>query len=374
MKVLIVKLSSLGDVIHTLPALTALRRHWPDAHLAWLVEPAAAEILRDHPALNRLLVLPRPAWRESLRAGRVGTLGRQVRAFLRELRDTAYDLVLDFQGLAKSALWVAAARAARKLGPGPGRRRNELAWWAYTGRAPLPNPDAHAVERNLALLDALGLSRLPVRYDLPVPAESERAAEALLSECGLAAGTAFVAVAAQTRWPTKNWTAAGFAAVADELNRRGLPAVFTGAPGDRAALDEIAAAMRTPMRRLDGRTPLQTLAAVFRRARTVLATDTGPMHLAVAVGTPVVALFGPTDPGYTGPYGEGHRVLRQPVPCSPCFQRTCRTRVVEPHACMTRISAAEVVQAVLRQCGVAPAAPTGLDRSSARSAGPPEAR
>jgi lipopolysaccharide heptosyltransferase I len=351
-KVLIVKLSSLGDVIHTLPALTALRRHRPEAHLTWLVEPAAAEVLHDHPALNRVLILPRPAWRELLRAGRAGALAREVRAFLRALRDTTYDLVLDFQGLAKSALWVAAARAARKVGPGPGRRRNELAWWAYTERVPLPDPGAHAVERNLALLDALGLPRLPVRYDLPIPAAHAREANGLLAELGLAPGAAFVAAAPQTRWPTKNWTAAGFAGVADELQRRGLPVVFTGAPADRTALDAIAAAMHTPMRRVDGRTALRTLAAVFQRARAVLATDTGPMHLAVAVGTPVVALFGPTDPGYTGPYGPGHGVLRHPVPCSPCFKKTCRTRVVEPHACMTRISVPEVVQAVLQQCGV----------------------
>lgn len=351
MRVLIVKLSSLGDVIHTLPALTALRRHWPDAHLTWLVEPSAADILHGHPALNRVLLLPRPAWADLFRRGRLFRVARQVLQFLRELRATSYDLVLDFQGLAKSAVWVAAARAAAKLGPGPGRRRNELAWLVYDRRVPLPSPGVHAVERNLALLDALGVPRGPVRYDLPVAPEVERAATELLAGAGLAAGAAFVAACPQTRWPTKNWTATGFAAVADALAGRGLPVVFTGAPADRTALDEIAAAMRTPMCRVDGRTPLPVLAAVFRRARAVLATDTGPLHLAVAMGTPVVALFGPTDPGYTGPHGPGHRVVRQAVPCSPCFRRTCRTRVVEPHACMRRLAPETVVQAVLAQCG-----------------------
>ncbi len=348
MRVLIVKLSSLGDVIHTLPALTALRRHWPDAHLTWLVEPAAAEILHEHPALNRVLVLPRRTWADLLRRGRLFRAARQALQFLRELRAVPYDLALDFQGLAKSAVWVAAARASIKLGPGPGRRRNELAWLAYDRRAPLPAPAAHAVERNLALLDTLGVPRGPLRYDLPVAPAAERAAAELLAGAGLAADTAFVAACPQTRWPTKNWTAAGFAAVADALAGRGLPVVFTGASADRAALDEIAAAMRTPMRRLDGLTPLPVLAAVFRRARVVLATDTGPLHLAVAVGTPVVALFGPTDPGYTGPFGAGHVVLRSGVPCSPCFQRTCRTRVVEPHACMRRLAPATVADAVSR--------------------------
>lgn len=348
MRVLIVKLSSLGDVIHTLPALTALRRHWPDAHLTWLVEPAAAELLDGHPALNRVLILPRPAWRNLWRWGQGRDAARALRDFLQRLRDTPYDLILDFQGLAKSAVWVAAARGACKLGPGPGRRRNELAWLAYHRRAPLADPGAHAIERSLALLDALGLARLPIRYDVPIRPENEREAAERLTGLGLGQGAPFVAVNPQTRWRTKNWTAAGFAAVADRLAERGLPVVFTGAPGDRAALDEIAAAMHSPMRRLDGQTTLKTLAALYRRARVVLSTDTGPMHLAVAVGTPVVALFGPTDPRSTGPYGAGHVVLRCGVPCSPCFQKTCRTHRVETHACMRRLAPDAVADTVAR--------------------------
>lgn len=355
MNILIVKLSSLGDVTHTLPALTTLRRHWPAARLTWLVEPPALEIIRGHPALDRIIAWRRGDWVKQLRGLRLPAAFRLLRDFLGELRDTRYDLVVDFQGLAKSALWVAAARADRKAGYGPGTRRNELAWLAYNRRVPVRDPAAHAVERNLRLLEGLGLPRLPLRYDFPVLPENEREAANLLARVEVENGAAFVAVNAMTRWPTKNWTPAGFAEVADALVLRGLSVVFTGAAEDRAALDEIAAAMRTPMRRLDGRTSLKTLAAVFRRARAVLSTDTGPMHIAVAVGTPVVALFGPTDPGYTGPHGGGHVVLRSGVPCSPCFKKTCRTRLVEHHACMRGIQAKDVVKAVLQQCD-APAA------------------
>lgn len=348
MNILIVKLSSLGDVTHTLPALTTLRRHWPAARLTWLVEPPALEIIRGHPALDRVIAWRRGEWVTRLRAGRLVAAFRLLRAFIGELRDTHYDLVVDFQGLAKSALWVAAARAARKAGYGPGHRRREWAWLAYNQRVPVRDPNAHAVERNLRLLEGLGLPRLPLRYDFPILPESEREAASLLAQVGIENGAAFVAASALTRWPTKNWTPEGFAQTADALALRGLPVVFTGAPEDRAALDAVAAAMRTPMRRLDGRTSLKTLAAVFRRARAGLSTDTGPMHIAVAVGTPVVALFGPTDPGYTGPHGEDHVVLRSGVPCSPCFQKTCRTRLVEPHACMRRLQPGVVADAVAR--------------------------
>lgn len=349
--ILIIKLSALGDVIHTLPALTTLRRHRPGARIAWLVEEAAADLVRGHAALDRLIVWRRGAFDRAVRSGRVFAAATELRRTLRELRDTRHDLVVDFQGLAKSAFWVAAARAVAKAGYGPGQRRNELAHLVLNRRVPVTAPGAHAVERNLRLLEGLGFPRLPLAYDFPVAPANEAEAGGLLAEVNLAGGARFVAVNALTRWPTKNWTPAGFAAVADLLAARGLPAVFTGAPGDRAALDAIAAAMRTPMRRLDGRTPLKTLAALFRRAAAVLSTDTGPMHLAVAVGTPVVALFGPTDPGYTGPHGEGHVVLRAGLACSPCFRRDCRTKQFEPHACMVRLQPEEVAGAVLQRAG-----------------------
>lgn len=349
--ILLIKLSALGDVIHTLPALTTLRRHRPDARITWLAEGSFAELLRGHPALDRLIVWRRGAFQQALRSGRLFSALAEFRRCARALRDTPYELAVDFQGLAKSALWMTLARARRKAGYGPGNRRNELAHLALNERVPVTAPAAHAVERNLLLLEALGFPRLPLRYDLPVPPEAEAEAGALLAELGLGGGGRFAAVGVMTRWPTKNWTPAGFAAVADRLAAAGLPAVFTGAAGDRAALDAIAARMRTPMRRVDGRTPLPTLAALLRRARVMLSTDTGPMHLAVAVGTPVVALFGPTDPGYTGPYGPEQVVLRTGVACSPCLRRECRTTRHEKFACMTRLDPAAVAEAVLARAG-----------------------
>jgi ADP-heptose:LPS heptosyltransferase len=221
-------------------------------------------------------------------------------------------------------------------------------------RVPVVDPDAHAVERNLRLLEGLGFARLPVRYDFPIPPEHEQEAERLLVEVGLAPGTSFVAVNAVTRWETKNWSSAAFAAVADGLAARGLPVVLTGAKGDRPELDAIAGAMRARPARLDGRTSLKTLAAVFRRARVVLSTDTGPMHIAAAVGTRVVALFGPTSPAYTGPHGDGHVVLRVPeVECSPCYRRVCSTTQYEKRACMLRLQPAAVVEAVWARAAAA---------------------
>lgn len=349
MRVLIVKLSAIGDVVHTLPALTMLRRNVPDARITWLVEAAGAELLEGHPALDRVLVVPRHEWRSLTARHRWFAAARGFTGFVGELRRDAYDLAIDFQGLAKSGIWMRFARATRKAGFDRGLQRNEGAWLALNERIPPISIERHALERGLHLVEALGFAPQPIAYDLALGSEVVAEAARLLGELGLAPDQPFVAVNPVTRWPTKDWEATRFAAAADRLNQAGLPAVFTGAPGDRAAIDAIGAAMTTPIRRLDGRTRLKVLAEICRRARVVLSTDTGPMHIAVAVGTPVVALFGPTAPWRTGPHGESNEVLRLELPCSPCFRRRCQTTSCEPRACMLRLDPADVADAVLRR-------------------------
>ncbi len=348
-RLLIIKLSALGDVVHTLPALTTLRRHRPDAEISWLVEDASAGLVEGHPALNRCLALPRREWSRLARTRRWLRAGRGLVRFVREFRRTEYDLALDFQGLAKSGLWMMLARSRRKAGFGRGSSRTEGAWLALSERVPPLSADVHALDRSLHLLEALGFPRLPVAYDLlPGPgvgAEVDR----LLRDAGLDPSTGFVAINPMTRWLTKDWEPGRFAAVADRLQEAGFPVVFTGAPGDREAIDLILDRMTVRGARVDGRTSLMGLAEVCRRARVVLSTDTGPMHVAVAMGTPVVALFGPTAPWRTGPHGPGHVVLRVGLDCSPCFRRRCQTTQYEARACMLRIDVNEVVAAVLSQ-------------------------
>ncbi len=351
MRILIVKLSAIGDVVHTLPALTTLRRHFPEARISWLVEAAGGELIQGHRALSHRILLPRHEWRRLSRGGRWWASVAQFVGFLREFRQERYDLAIDFQGLAKSAVWMAFARARRKAGFGSGMQSREGAWLALNERVPPVSPDIHALERGLLLLESVGFSRLPLRYDLEPGPQAAAEVVPLLHAVGVGDGVPFVVVNPITRWPTKDWEPSRFASVVDALEGAGLPAVFTGAPGDCEAIDAIAAHMTSKPRRLEGRTRLAGLAELCRRARVVLSTDTGPMHIAAAVGTPVVALFGPTAPCRTGPYGEGHVVIRAGLDCSPCFKRRCETKRHEPRACMLRIEPSAVVAAVLRQAG-----------------------
>lgn len=350
MRILIVKLSALGDVIHTLPSLTTLRRHRPDAEISWLVEDTAAGLIEGHPALDRVRVVPRREWSRLAREGRRWAAARDFLARVREHRRDRYDLVIDFQGLAKSGLWVALARAREKAGFGRGLPRNEGAWMALNRRIPPGPVERHALDRSLDLLEALGYPRLPLAYDLPEDPVAGAEADRLLAGLGIGPGTTFVAVNPMTRWPTKNWEAGRFATVLLGLRAAGVSFVMTGGAGDRGDLDAIEAAWghgAGSLPRLDGRTSLAVLTAVYRRARVVLSTDTGPMHLAAAVGTPVVALFGPTSPRRTGPFGPEHTVLQLPLECSPCFRRRCETTRYESRACMLRLGPEAVLAAVL---------------------------
>jgi len=348
MKILIVKLSAIGDVIHTLPALTALRRHYPDARIDWLVEDAAADLIEGHAALNRALVWRRREFVKLLKAGRLPSAERLFLSLLLQLRDTRYDLILDFQALLKSSLWIFLARARCKAGFGPGMEHSEKSHLFLNERIPAVSMEVHALDRGLTLLQALGIPDMQVLYDLPIGGNDAAAAQQLLLENGVQLDLPFVAINPVAKWPTKLWAAERFRELAEGLLRKGFQVVFTGSKEDRPHIDEMVGTLGSSVMRLDGRTTLKVLAAVYGSASVVVSTDTGPMHLAAAVRTPVVALFGPTAPWRTGPYGEGHVVLRAEVSCSPCFGRSCKTTELEPMACMNRITVEQVVDAVTR--------------------------
>jgi lipopolysaccharide heptosyltransferase I len=352
--ILIVKTSAIGDVIHTLPSLWSLRARFPEAHIAWLVEETAAELVIGHPAVNRVLVARRKRWLQDLRRGRLLRALSGFVDFIRQLRDTRYDLVIDFQGLLKSAIWVVLARGPRKAGFGRGMEHAEHSYLALNERIPAVDMNQHAIDRSLLLLKGLGIPSAGIRYTLPISAEQQSQATALLRACEVLEADRLAAINPMARWPTKLWEPQYFAALAERLEREGIRVVFTGGESDKPAIDEIARFMTRPLRRLDGKTSLITLAALYRRAQVVVTTDSGPMHLAAAVGTSVVALFGPTAPWRTGPYGSNHVILRADLSCSPCFKKQCLTTVYEERACMKRLTVDTVAQAVLAKIAAAP--------------------
>jgi heptosyltransferase I len=310
-RLLLTKLSSFGDVLHALPTLEALRDAYPAAHITWLVEAAYAPLLSGHPALNEVWVAPRLRPGEVLSGANPATLMK----LLAQLRSRSFDLVLDVQGLLKSAVWVALARSPRKVGYD---RTRELSYLALTERVAPFDPEAHAVWRYLNLAHYLGAPPAPPRFRLGLDRNVDL--EALIPD---GSGRPLAVLHPGARWATKLWPTAAWAQVASWLQAQGFQVAVTGSAADRELVAALVQQSRAPLVNLAGRTSLAALAAVLRRARLAVTTDTGAMHLAAALGTPVVALFGPTAPWRTGPFGPGHRVVRLGLACSPCFKRCC---------------------------------------------------
>ena len=308
MRALIVRLSSIGDVVHTLPAAAALGRHAWEA--GWLVEPASRSLLEGNPAVSRLATAP-PA-----RAFRLG----EARAAVRALRQSQYEVALDFQGLWKSAAWARLSGARRVLGFARRWRREPASTLLLGGTVELPREAVHVIDKNLALLRPLGIDALGSR-EFPLPpsrAEAGSVAEALAA-AGLAT---FAVLNAGGGWASKLWPAERFGALARALSERGLPSVATWGPGEEAIVDRLVAASGGAAVRCFPTTLLE-LIEVMRRARLVVSADTGPLHLACAVGTPVVGIYGPTDPARNGPFALEDRVVRRTPACAPCHRRRC---------------------------------------------------
>jgi 3-deoxy-D-manno-octulosonic-acid transferase/heptosyltransferase-1 len=271
---------------------------------------------------------------------------KEVATFLKALRDTRYDMVIDFHALLKSGIMVGLAKGRRKIGFDKGMQHQEHSHLFLNERIPPVDMEVHALTRGLMLLNAIGIPTPTVDYDLPVAEADNKVARRLLNHQGIAGIRPLVAINPVALWETKLWLNDRFAVLADRLiNKHRVDIVFTGGPADRQVADTILSMMSAPAANLAGKTRLKQLAAVYRQSALVVSTDTGPMHLAAAVGTPVVALFGPTAPWRTGPFGEGHRVVRTAPSCSPCFKRHC-----DEHRCrcMTDISVAAVFEAATR--------------------------
>lgn len=335
MNILIVKLSAIGDVIHTLPSLAALRRLYPEAHITWVVEEAAADLVRNHPYLNEILVSRRKSWLKDVKNGRWKKPFQEAKAFINDLRKQRYDLVIDFHGLLKSSVIVLFSRGKRKLGYDS---LQELSGLFINEKIP-EDFHKHAVDRYLDFPRHLGAQIKDVEFTLPQNPSAEEKIKNLMRKYDLEEKK-FIAINPIAYWETKLWENKNFAHLADRIqNDLGIKVVFTGT--ERKSLEKITALMTSPAINLGGQTTLPELACLYSRAKMLISTDSGPMHLAAAVQTPVVALFGPTDPQRTGPYGAGHTVLRTAMDCSPCFLKKCSTKL-----CMTGIHPEHVLSAV----------------------------
>ena len=341
--ILIIKLSAVGDVVHSLPFLEVLRDRFPSAMIEWVVEEDASGILEGHPDLDRLIIFPRRSWlKRFMKKGEYTGVRKEVSGFLRDLKSRRYDIVVDLQGLFKSGILTFLANGKRKIALNGGREGSFI----FTNeKVAIPDPDIHALERYLCIARYLGANNPVWDGQIPINDTDKEHVNYLLREIG---SSTLVAVTPMAKWESKLWDSHRFSSLADIMREElGAEVVFTGSEADKTAIEDILSGMKTGALNLAGRTTLKQLAHLYQKCAIVISTDTGPMHVAAAMGLPVVVgLFGPTSPLRTGPYGAKHRVIRAGLECSPCFRRRCGDM-----SCMKKITVEMVFEAVREVLG-----------------------
>lgn len=318
-RILIIKPSSLGDIVHSLPVLDVLYKCFPGTEIHWLVAKGFENILEGHPMLKKLWVIHKDEWKKMTNVQ--GTFS-ELRRLFKELKAERFDLVIDLQGLFRSGLITKATGAHVRVGFKDAREGSTV---FYTHKAE-GGRDIHAVDRYLKLAAFLGCGTDEVKFTFPPGNKS------LLQKLPVYGDYAVMAPGA--RGPAKRWPPRRFGRVASLLPMKTL---VIGGKGDRMLADEVVKASRGNAISIAGKTDLKELLEVIRGARFMVCNDTGPMHIAAALEVPVFALFGPTNPVRTGPYGKGHTVIRRDISCSPCYRKICNNA-----KCLDMIKAEEV--------------------------------
>jgi heptosyltransferase I len=379
-RILLIKPSALGDVVHTIPVLVKLRARYPRARIDWLITPENAEIVRCHPALSNVILFAR---RDFSKRGRKWRAMLDFFDLLKEIRRARYDLVIDMHGQVRSAFFSLISGARERIGfdrpikrgptisaehdlkniPNHGwRGAREGSWIAYTHRIPIPTLDVHAIDRYLWVGELLGFDDNPPDLTIHLSSQTVQNVDRLLKDNGVTASQPLIVLVPGTIWETKHWTIEGFAGVARHFLRDGFAVALAGTRRDQPRCRQIAAAAPGACD-LSGKTTPADLAALIRRAEVAVTNDSGSMHVAASLGKPMVSVFGPTNPVHIGPYERPESVVRVDLPCSPCNYRRL-SQCPFDHACMKQVTSAMVVERVRKILGTATGRPEPADYAS----------
>jgi len=340
-KILIIKPSSLGDVIHALPFLKAVKDAFPESIIDWLISKSLKGILEDNPLINDLIIIDKDSWKYP---GNIGKTSRELINLRKTLRRRHYDMVIDLQGLLRSGIISMFAPSSLRIGFTDAREGSR---YLYHRKVSV-NGIAHAVDKNLEVARVIQKSQKsrvksqkPEKIEFPLYID-KTAGERVKRLLGNINEKGYIVIVPSARWATKRWPEERFAGL---ISRIPIPCIIAGSRSDRPVAQRVYNLSQKKPVDLCGKTDLKELVALICNAGMLISGDTGPMHIAVALDVPVIALFGPTDPERTGPYGwrkkDNIRVIRSGAPCSPCKKRRC----MDPF-CMTDISVDMVLQEV----------------------------
>ncbi len=353
MKILIIKPSSLGDVIHALPFLHSLKQSFPDSQVDWVISSSLKGIIEDNPLINNLILLNKDSWKSIKKLP--GTLSELV-SLRKTLKSRRYDMVIDLQGLLRSGLIAFSTPTTLTAGFADAREGSRF---FYDNKVKV-SKNLHAVDKCLEVAKSVGARVNKTHFPLHINSETKNRVIALVENI-----KDYIVIVPSARWTSKRWPAEKFALLISKLS---TPCIIAGSKGDSRIAGKIlkqlslitkqgsissgakAAAYISGVQskrviNLCVKTDLKELTAIIAGAKAVVSNDSGPMHIAAALGKPVIAVFGPTDPEKTGPYGwqknNSLRVIRTKVPCSPCRKRSCNEMI-----CMDNIHVKSVLNAL----------------------------
>lgn len=327
-EILVIKLRYLGDVLLMTPCLQAIKENVPHANVTVVVNKGTEAVLHNHPCVDNIVTVDRRSFAKRYRA-------------VRRLRKRRYDLVLDLTDGDRSAIMTRLIRARYRVGYNAEHRWRGRCYDQIIHGDP---DEMHSVDYYLQAIKEIGLTISAHDPTLSCAPDDEHYAHELLVDHGIDREAQLLMIHPGSRWEAKSWLAERFAAVADTIQAsRSMRVVFAGSEQERARVKNIQAQMSTTSVSIVGQTTVLQLAAVMKRCVLFLGNDNGPMHMAAALGLPVVALFGPTNPKVWGPWGKGHRVFFKDVDCRACFLPGCH---LASQSCMAKISVDEVVGAI----------------------------
>ncbi|MBI4682448.1 MAG: lipopolysaccharide heptosyltransferase I [Nitrospirae bacterium] len=350
MKILVIKPSSLGDVIHALPFLKAVKDTFPKAQIDWVISKNLKGILEDNPLINELIIFNKDAWKNIKNIHKTFS---DISSLRKTLKSKSYDIVVDLQGLLRSGLITYSAKTNLKIGFANAREGSRY----FYDKKISANKSHHAVDKCLEIAREIGAKVGKADFPLHISQAVKDKTKKLLGDID-----EYIVIVPSARWLTKRWPSENFASLMKKIS---IPCVITGSKGDKEIAQEIiedriqSAEQRTQTTKIKnsnlkgkniiidlcGKTDLKELTALIAGAKAVVSNDSGPLHIAAALDIPAIALFGPTDPLKTGPYGwqtnRNLKVIKADVPCSPCRRKKCGEFI-----CMKNISVESVYEAI----------------------------
>lgn len=312
-RIALIKPSALGDIIHSLPVLSALRGHYPAAHITWIVNHAYEPLLKHHPDLDATLPYDRDALRQGLPHAVCSSL-----SFAWKMRQQEFDLVIDLQGLLRTGLMCLASGAQRKIGLATAREGSRHCYTDVIGSS--DDRNRHAVDRYWDVIKALGAASEPFRFDVPVLTDAREWARKQLADWP----RPWLVLGVGARWETKRWLPEHFGILADRMQTRfGGTVIFIGREDETIAAEMTAKYLCGPMLDLTGRSTLPQLVGLLSMADVMLANDSGPSHVADALGKPVISPYTCTKVSRHGPFHNRERCAEANVPCQGSYLRKC---------------------------------------------------